>query len=386
MKIASFPKKLIVYAIAITIGYVSMVYFLGDPGKGLLEKDMAKDIIFRRNFLIKTLSGGPSPADFFQTGDAQYAGEWTIGTYAMATYALTNIAMSRPDTAKESSEIIAKWIQFCINTQFSNFDEIAWQEKPLDETVLNKDYGHIGYYGHLNLMLGCYALLNNDGRFRALHAKLSDAIARRMRKYPHRHIETYPGETYPPDNTVGAASLRVADMTLNSNYEKLVDEWVQQSKKIEYGPYGLIVFQIDIKTGQPLQTCRGSNIGWNSFFMPLVDESYAKVQFERFRKYMLQRYIGFAAFREYPKGGWFRMDRDTGPVIFGLGGTATGFSVAGARWSNDRALLTLLLRPVELLGVSVTKNNERRYIAVPVVGDAIMLAMKTACRWRPLWK
>jgi hypothetical protein len=207
-----------------------------------------------------------------------------------------------------------------------------------------------------------------------------------MRKYPHRHIETYPGETYPPDNTVGAASLRVADMTLGSNYKKLVDEWVQESKKIEYSPYGLIVFQIDIKTGQPLQDCRGSNIGWNSFFMPLVDESYAKVQFERFKKYMLHRNIGFAAFREYPQGGWFRMDRDTGPVIFGFGGTATGFSVAGAKWSNDKALLTLLLRPVELIGVSVTKGNERRYIAAPVVGDAIMLAMKTACRWRPLWK
>jgi len=379
-------KRAFVYSVAIAAGYLSVIVFLGDPAKGLLEKGITNDILFRRNFLIKSLSGGPSPADFFQTGDAQYAGEWTIGTYAMATYALTNIAMLKPDTAKESSAIIAKWIEFCINGQFSNFDEIAWQEKPLDEKILNKDYGHIGYYGHLNLMLGCYALLNNDGRFKELHTKMSEAIAKRMAKYPHRHIETYPGETYPPDNTVGAASLRVADMALGTNYRKLVDEWVEESKKIEYPLYGLIAFQIDIQTGRPLQTCRGSNIGWNSFFMPLVDEAYAKVQFERFKKYMLRRYIGFAAFQEYPRGGWFKMDRDTGPVIFGLGGTATGFSVAGARWSNDSELLTLLLRPLELLGVSVTKSNERRYIAAPVVGDAIMLAMKTACRWRPLWR
>lgn len=379
-------RKILIYSVAIAIGYTSTIFFLGNEGNSLISNDCPKDIILRKNFLIKTLSKGPFPADFFQTGEAQYAGEWTIGTYAMATYALANIAMVKPETAKESSETIAKWIKYCTDKEISNFDEVAWGENPLDEKTLNKDYGHIGYYGHINLMLGCYALLNNDGRFIDLHRKISEAIARRMKKYVHRHIETYPGETYPPDNTVAAASLRIADMTLGTDYKELVDEWVEQSKRIEYPPYGLIVFQIDINTGKPLQTCRGSNIGWNSFFLPLVDEEYAKVQFERFKKHMLCRFIGFAAFREYLQGGLFRMDRDTGPVIFGLGGTATGFSVAGARWSNDRELLTLLLRPFELLGVSVVRKDQKRYLALPVVADAIMLAMKTACRWRPLWK
>jgi hypothetical protein len=379
-------NRIFIYAVAVAAGYFSLIFFLGDPGKGLLEGKLTRDVFFRRNFLISNLTSGPSPADFFQTGDAQYAGEWSLVTYSMAAFALTNIAMIEPQTAAESSRIIAKWIDFCVDKEFSNFDEAAWGEKSLDDKTLNKDYGHVGYYGHLNLMLGCYALLNNDGRFLELHKKLSDSIARRMSKYSHRHIETYPGETYPPDNTVAVASLSVADKTIGTDYKRLIEEWVEQSKKIEWLPYGLIVFQIDSITGEPVQTCRGSNIGWNSFFMPIIDEGYAKVQFDRLKKYMLRRYIGFAAFKEYPQGGWFRIDRDTGPVIFGLGGTATGFSVAGAKWSNDEELLNLLLRPFEFLGVSVTKNNQRRYIAVPVLADAIMLAMKTACRWRPLWE
>lgn len=379
-------KKFFAYVIVIFIGYISLIFFLGDPGRGLLEKGITEDILLRRNFLIKTLSRGPSLMDFFQTGDTQCVGEWTIGTYAMATYALTNIAMVRPDTAKESSAIIAKWIEFCTDEKMATFDEEAWGEKPLGGDVLNKDEGHIGYYGHINLMLGCYALLNNDGRFKEMHRKISEAIARRMAKYPHRHIATYPYETYPPDNTVAAASLRVADMTIGTNYKKIVDEWVEESKRLECSPYGLIVFQIDIRTGKPLQACRGSNIGWNSFFLPLVDEEYAKVQFERFKKHMFRHFIGFAAFKEYPSGGWFRADRDAGLVVFGLGGTATGFSVAGARWTNDKNSLSSLLRSIELLGVSVTKGDEKRYLATPIVGDAIMLAMKTACRWRLLWK
>lgn len=361
--------------------------FLGDPGKGLLTEGVTRDVMLRRNFLVKTLSRGPAAEQFFKQKDMQFAGEWMLVTYSMAACALTNIAMQEPKTAHESSVLIAQWIEACLDKKIAAFDSMAWAgDEPLDEDVLDKDRGHLGYYGHLNLMLGCYALLNNDGRFSQLHKTLSDAIARRMRKYPHRHVETYPSQTYPADNTVAAASLRVSDMTQATGYKSLVDEWVEQSKKIEWQPYGLIVFQIDSVTGQALQTCRGSHMGWNSFFMPLVDEEYARVQFGRFKKHMLQEFPGIAAFKEYPEGRWFTMDCDTGPVIFGLGGTATGFSAAGARWAKDAKLLSCLLRPVELLGVSATKENMRRYVALPVVADAIMLAMKTAVRWKPLWE
>jgi hypothetical protein len=377
------PIKFLILGLAILAGYLSLIFFLGDPGKGLLSNELPQDIILRKNFLIRVLNNGPSQADFFQGDTSQFAGEWTIGTYAMATYALTNMVMFEPKTALESSQIISRWIEFCMRPKIYSFDTVAWDENSLDDKVLAEDRGHIGYYAHLNLMLGCYALLNNDGRFQELHRKLSDAIARRMAKYPHRHIETYPHETYPPDNTVAAASLRVADMTLGVKYKTLVDEWVEQSKRLEQSPAGLIAFQIDSESGIPLQTYRGSNIAWNSFFMPLVDENYAKDQFEKFKQNMLRRITGFAAFREYPKGGLFRMDCDTGPVILGLGGTATGFSVAGARWTDDKDLLSSILRSVEILGMSVTKGDARRYLAVPVVGDAIMLAMKTAGKWRP---
>ncbi len=386
MKNKQIIKRVLAYAAAIIAGYVVLIAFLGDPAEGLLGKEVTEDVYSRRNFLITALSRGPSANNFFQSADMQFAGEWTLVTYSMAAYALTNIAMLEPNTGHRSSQIIAQWIKYCLDERVAAFDQIAWDENPLDEKNLNGDRGHIGYYGHLNLMLGCYALLNNDGQFKSLHKAISDAIAKRMSKYAHRHVETYPDQTYPPDNTVAVASLRISDMTIGTNYQQLIGEWIQQSKQIECQPYGLIVFQIDSITGQPLQSCRGSNVAWNSFFMPLIDVNYANIQFERFKKYMLRRIPGFAAIKEYPSGDLFRMDCDTGPVIFGLGATATGFSVAGARWASDRMLLSELLRTIELAGTSVTKKNMKRYIVSPIVGDAIMLAMKTACQWRPLWK
>ena len=186
-------RKLLKIIICIITVFVSFVYIADFPENGGTDKD----IILRRNYIISSLDqSGP----FFKSHDVEFTGEWTLVTYSMASFALTNIAMSHPDLSKESAEIIARWIDICLSFEIRQFDEAAWQENPLDESVMQKDEGHIGYYGHLNLMLGCYGLLANDGKFNGLHSKISQAIAKRMRRYPHRHVETYPAQNYPPDS------------------------------------------------------------------------------------------------------------------------------------------------------------------------------------------
>jgi len=144
----------------------------------------------------------------------------------MAAMALTNIAMRHPETAAASSQAISRWIERSLEKDVRLFDERAWNANPLDERILSGDEGHIGYYGHLNMLIGCYTLLNPDGRFDAWHRKISEAIARRMRKYPHRQVETYPGQNYPPDTAAAVASLRVADMNGPPHYAALISEWV----------------------------------------------------------------------------------------------------------------------------------------------------------------
>ncbi|MDP2653468.1 MAG: hypothetical protein Q8Q08_05485 [Candidatus Omnitrophota bacterium] len=361
-------------------------FFCGLPERDFKGDAVSRDILLRRSFLLSKLDNRPTSADFFVSKNIEFTGEWTLGTYSMAAAALTNIAMMAPETAEESAQAIARWIGICLTRDVFLFDEAAWGESPLEETVLAGEDGHIGYYGHLNLMLGCYALLSPDGRFADLHGKISAAIARRMKKYPHRHVETYPGQNYPPDNTVAAASLRIADMVSSPRYENLIEEWVSETRGLEVGPYGLVTFQIDTLTGRPLQASRGSNNGWNSFYLALVDEPYAREQFLKIRKFLLKRAGGFAFVREYPSGHSFAGDRDTGPVVGGIGATATAFTIAGAIREKDVGLRNDLLRSIELAGTTMTRDGQRRYAAAPIVGDAIILAMKTARSWRPLWK
>src|SRR5262249_7513469 len=88
-----------------------------------------------------------------------------------------------------------------------------------------------------------------------------------------------------------------------------------------------------------------------------------------------------AALREYSRGYDGPADVDSGPVIFGLSTSGTGFIIAGARLSRDADYLQGLLNTTEVVGSTVGKAGVRHYLLAPVVGEAILLAMKTACNW-----
>ena len=74
-------------------------------------------------------------------------------------------------------------------------------------------------------------------------------------------------------------------------------------------------------------------------------------------------------------------DVDSGPAILGLSPSGTGFMIGGAVHEKDTDLLSELLFTSEVVGSSLEWDNKRSYLLAPLVGDAIMLAMKTARVW-----
>ena len=68
-------------------------------------------------------------------------------------------------------------------------------------------------------------------------------------------------------------------------------------------------------------------------------------------------------------------------VVWGV--SATGFALAGARRHGDAATLEGLLSLAEVFGITKDEGDERRYVAAPLLGDAILLCMKTARPWWP---
>ncbi len=85
--------------------------------------------------------------------------------------------------------------------------------------------------------------------------------------------------------------------------------------------------------------------------------------------------------REFPLGREGHGDVDSGPVIFELSTSGTGFALAGARYTKDTELLAGILYTSELAGFTLQWGGQRWYLTAPLVGDAIMLAMKTVTPW-----
>lgn len=310
----------------------------------------------------------------------QFKEEWAIGTLSMTTAALTNLAFEFPETRAESSQAIEKMLTLMLQPALRNFELRAWGTDALDS--LDTDYGQIGYLGHLNFMLSALSLLGSGEAHQELFEKVTAALARRMEQAHSHYLETFPGAIFTADNMVVAASVANFDKVYGPTHTKLLENWVRATReKICEKRSGLIPFYVDAE-GNGLGVPRGSGVGWNSFYLPFIDQGLADEQYALMKELLLRELpLGFAAFREYmpfDRGG---ADIDSGPVLFGLSTSGTGFGLAGAHWHQDQSVEQGILRTAEFVGMTVGGKERRRYLLAPLVGDAIMLAMRSAHPW-----
>ncbi len=231
-------------------------------------------------------------------------------------------------------------------------------------------------------MLGAYRIAGGDLRFDQLHRRISDTLARRVLQSHHHYLETFPGRIFIPDNAVAIASLSIAQLTLGIDYYGPISAWLAQTRGFLLDPAtGLIRPGID-SGGKGVGRPRGSYAAWTVYYLNWVDRNFAQEQYRLLKaNFAVKLPFGLAALREYPRGYHGRADVDSGPVIWGLSTAGTGFMIAGARLSKDADYLQGLLASVEVAGGTVSAGGFRHYLFSPVVGEAIVLAMKTACNW-----
>jgi hypothetical protein len=357
------------------------VWLYRQDGYALLAGGEAEDFLERRRYLLRKLrilSLDDMPALL----PDQFKGEWMVGTLSMSAAALVNLALRFPETRDESIEVLHGIIRRMEASDARAFDRHRWGVDPIDS--LEGPGAHIGYLGHLAWILSGFRTLSADTRYDDLYRRVAAALSRHVAAVPGRCAETYPGEVYLPDNLVVYASLRRADLLFGTDFGAPVDRWVDKVAATQMDPEnGLLPFRLrDDCT--PLTRGRGSGAGWNAFYLPFVDRALARSQMIRLRDTLFSRAIGvFPGIREYPRGTFGLGDVDSGPVILGLSPSGTGFALSTAVYLGDAAMLHALLFTAEVVGTTVEAGDERWYLTAPLVGEAIVLAMKSAVIWPP---
>jgi len=350
-------------------------------GADLLRNEASTDILNRRAYLIdRYRQGSMNPSNMPQVIGQFFQGEWAIGTCSMTAAALTNIAFLYPDTRAESLDVIDGLAKLALTNEFQEFDARAWGESPINS--LGSMKGHIGYLGHLNLILLARRLLGGNEEYDSQILSINEAFQRRIKSHKFPLLETYPGEIYTSDNAVVYAGLELFGKVFNIDLSQIFERFVEYARSQLLDPQtSLVRFAVDAN-GDGLQIGRGSGTGWNSFYFPFFDKTFAAEQYQLAKKHLSTFFpFGFAGLREAPRGVSGYADIDSGPVILGQSTSGTGFIIAGARHANDREYLDGLLLTTEIAGTSIEWNGLRRYLFAPLVGDAIVLAMKTATDW-----
>jgi hypothetical protein len=346
------------------------------PASSVEEQDIEE----RRDHLVARTTSPTYFDDHALTPSGIYASEWQLVTLSMTAAALVNLAHADPSSQPEALEACTTIAERALDRRARSFEVKAWGTDPLDD--LEGPKGHIGYLGHLGMVLAAYRLLGGDTRHDAIHRRVSHAIARRMRASASRHLETYPGQIYTADNSVGVAALALYDRISGESHADVIGEWVDYTRTHLLDPdNGIVVFAVSAE-GEPVGRGRGSAAGYDSFYLPFIDEAFAREQFERLREHMLEDLpFGAVGVREYADGIEGHGDVDTGPLLLGVSPSATGFAIAGARRHGHEDLAVRLLRIAEIAGFTVPCEGGRCYLLAPLVGDAIVLAMRTATRW-----
>ncbi len=231
-----------------------------------------------------------------------FDGEWTLSTLSMASVAAANLGFRYPETQLQRAKQVSAWAAQLASEEVRAYDTRQWGGDAMD--TLERPDGHAGYLGHVVLALDAACLLGGT-RDVALHERLVAALARRIDTSPTGLIETYPGETYVPDNVVVLASLMQFDACVGeARHAELKSRWLGKlhARWLD-ADNGVLVFA-------PGQRARGSGAAWNSFYLPFVDERFAAEQSER----------TWVTFGDTALGGWLaRHSRVAGGRAAGRG-------------------------------------------------------------------
>jgi hypothetical protein len=264
---------------------------------------------------------------------------------------------------------------------------------------------HAVYLGNLNLALGCHRLIGGDDRYERLHAHLSklqrDALAARG----GRPLESYPDLTWTFDTIPCLVSLRLRDVhTGRTDADELIRRHLAWSVRRATDPQlGLPYSQMPGGRRRRPVSPRGCELSLRIALLAQLDTAHAAALYRHYVRWFWVDAGALAGFAEWPAGRAGGQDLDSGPILLGIGGTATSFGIATTRAMGDVARCHRLARQMPrvkpLLSAMIRAHPKQRraltlgglidpagpYYSGFLFGDACLFYAVTYTKWeRPL--
>lgn len=239
------------------------------------------------------------------------------------------------------------------------------QAKSAFPEILIPEHG-IFYTGWKNYLLsnllGIDRKMSKNQQYITLFKDECDRISNALKASKSPYLESYPEQCWPADMFVAIASLNNYDKIIESRYEEQITKWVKDIKKQLDPNTHMIPHKINRDDGKVLQGTRGCSIVLILRMLAEINPTFAQEQFRLFDSLFLDKTMGLPSVREYPKGTYGIGDIDSGPVILGVGFSATIVMIGTYSVYKKHELSEQQYKTIHAFGFSKKNKLQKKYL------------------------
>jgi hypothetical protein len=312
---------------------------------------------------------------YYHTGYARFDGQSAVAIDQMTILGLSQIVLLHPELRAEYLPTIRAAAAHLVDPRTLSYAARVYGQHGV--VAMAPGAGH-AYLGYINLALGMLRAVDPDTPLRALHDRLSEQLAARLFGSPTGLIETYPGETWPPDVAAVAGSLGLHAKLTGVDRSAQLLAWAKRFADCAVSRDGYLVQRVQSGSCVALDAPRGSGTAVAAYFLSFADRDLARRLHQALAGPGARTFLGFSAIREYGEGFEGQGDVNAGPIVLGVSVGATGFGLGSAAANRDRALFRSLYRTLDLFGAPVDRAGRRSFAVGGSIGNALLLAMLSA--------
>lgn len=271
-------------------------------------------------------------AEIFGDEKRNSFGVTTLSFYAQGLSRYAELHPEKADEIRQILEIAAKW---ATSKENSPYDEDLCSET---ELAWENSEGDTGFYlAHAAFVLSALVKLDFESEYKTTLSSVADYLAMRTLEEATAHVPSVPSGPlrFPADQCAALSSVYSYDEIFGGDLSALpISNWLAYMKAFATTEKGLHLSEI---TGNVdyAEIPRGCGLSWEVYFLSDWAPEVADELWKSYKKEMGRGMLPFYAFREYPKGYSRGSDNDSGPILFGLGSSATAFGVGAAKSMED---------------------------------------------------
>ena len=313
--------------------------------------------------------------------------EWDFMGRTFLVLSLANMSLREPESKSDYLDIMDRIIEETIRME--NQEGVYYFLLPYAKSGrFSTDPARSLFIdGEIALMLAARRLVEEKPDYEPLLRERVETMIAYMRKSPVLCGESYPDECWMFCNSIALAAIRLHDVLDGADHSEFIREWLATAKKKLTDPdTGLLISSFTLN-GRAMDGPEGSTIWMVVHCLQLVDEDFARDQYERAERQLRRDVLGFGYAREWPEDTPFSayMDVDSGPIVpvFEASAGSSGMAFVAAAAFDDKDFLRALTTSLDAAAFPIYEDGALKYAASNQVGDAVLLYAHVL---GPLWE